>query len=64
MSGVPGSPPESRSEVWDATGDRRPGLVRATWFTNAGFAVLTLREDLAADQLLAGLLPATVAAIP
>ncbi len=47
-----------------ASGDRRPGVVRATWFTNGGFAVLTLREDLGADQLLAGLVPATLAAIP
>lgn len=47
-----------------ATGDRRPGLVRATWFANGGFVVLSLRDDLDADQLLARLVPATLTATP
>lgn len=41
-------------------GDRRPGLVRATWSTEAGFAVLTLRDDIDRAPVLAGLVQATL----
>lgn len=41
-------------------GDRRPGLVRATWFTGSGFAVLTLRDDIDRAPVLAGLVEATL----
>lgn len=41
-------------------GERRPELVRATWFTGSGFAVLTLREDIDRAPVLAGLVEATL----
>lgn len=41
-------------------GDRRPGLVRATWFTGSGFAVLTLRDDIDRAPVLASLVEATL----
>lgn len=40
--------------------DRRPGLVRATWFTGSGFAVLTLRHDIDRAPVLASLVKATL----
>lgn len=40
-------------------GDARPGLTRASWFTPTGFALLTLRDDLDIDAVLAQVVAAT-----
>lgn len=42
-----------------APGGARPGLTRASWFTPAGFAVLTLRQDLDPQPVLAAAVAAT-----
>jgi hypothetical protein len=45
-----------------APGDARPGLIRASWFTRAGFALLSLREDLDLDAVLPPAVAATAGA--
>lgn len=47
------------SVVPSASGDARPGLTRASWFTPAGFALLNLREDLDPHRILNSAVAAT-----